>query len=200
MPLLDDVVAKALRKVPAGYARQGDTLIDEAGNVFTPVGTTVDGRIIFRNAEGTPVVLDDVPTGNPTIRLPDNASGQGGGAEVNVGTHNVPIGGFGPMRRVVDDPTLDGILVSNYGQVSISGARIGNGGTADALRYENATGELLSPSGHQQAAEQMRIRLQTYVRRATNSPNPNNAGTIFIQRDIDYANELIADLNDVLGN
>ena len=47
VPLVGDAASVALRKVPAGYARQGDTLIDEAGNVFTPVGTTVDGRIIF---------------------------------------------------------------------------------------------------------------------------------------------------------
>ena len=72
VPLVGDAASVALRRVPNGYSRQGDTLIDEAGNVFTPVGTTVDGRIIFRNAEGTPVVLDDIPTGNPTIRLPDN--------------------------------------------------------------------------------------------------------------------------------
>ncbi len=62
------------------------------------------------------------------------------------------------------------------------------------------TGQLLSPSGHRQAAEQMRNRLQAYVRRVTNSPNPNNEGTTFTRRDIDYANELIADLNNALGN
>ena len=77
MPLLDDVVAKALRKVPAGYARQGDTLIDEAGNVFTPVGTTVDGRIIFRNAEGTPVVLDDV------VQVQRGSTGEGWDFDAN---------------------------------------------------------------------------------------------------------------------
>ncbi|WP_206540015.1 hypothetical protein, partial [Ruegeria sp. ANG-R] len=118
----------------------------------------------------------------------------------NVATNNAPTGGFGPMRRSVDDPNLDAILDSNYGNVSINGARVGNGGTADALRYENATGELLSPSGHRQKAIELRTRLQTYVRRATNSPNPNSVGTTFTQRDIDYANELIRDLDNAIGN
>ena len=116
------------------------------------------------------------------------------------GGSGAPTGNLGPMRRPVDDPNLDKILDSNYGRVSINGARVGNGGTADALRYEDATGQLLSPSGHRQAAEQMRNRLQAYVRRVTNSPNPNNEGTTFTRRDIDYANELIADLNNALGN
>ena len=113
--------------------------------------------------------------------------------------NNIPTGGFGPMRRSVDDPSLDAILDSNYGNVSINGARVGNGGTADALRYEIATGELLSPSGHRQKAIELRTRLQTYVRRVTNSPNPNSAGTTFTKRDIDYANELIRDLDNAIG-
>jgi len=104
------------------------------------------------------------------------------------------------MRRPVDNQDLDRILDSNYGKVDINGGRVGNGGTVDALRYEIATGELLSPNGHRQAAEQIRTRLQTFVRRATNSPNPNGTGVVFFQRDSDYANELIEDLNNALGN
>ena len=125
---------------------------------------------------------------------------QRGSAPTGKAPNGAPTGGFGPMRRSVDDPNLDAILDSNYGNVSINGARVGNGGTADALRYENATGELLSPSGHRQKAIELRTRLQTYVRRATNSPNPNSAGTTFTQRDIDYANELIRDLDNAIGN
>lgn len=127
---------------------------------------------------------------------PAGRTGGSGAAAPN----KAPTGGFGPMRRAVDDLNLDAILDSNYGNVSINGARVGNGGTADALRYDNATGELLSPSGHRQKAIELRTRLQIYVGRATKSPNPNSAGTTFTQSDVDYANELIKDLSNAIGN
>ncbi len=106
--------------------------------------------------------------------------------------------GLGPMRREVDDPRLDAILDSLYGQKSIPGGRVGNGGTSDALRHETTTGKLLSPSGHKQKASEMVARLESYVKRATNSPNPNRDGHTYTKRDIDFAMELIRDLQDAL--
>lgn len=42
------------------------------------------------------------------------------------------------------NPTLRNMIKDLY-RVT---ARVGSGGTADAIRYERATGNLLSPSGH----------------------------------------------------
>ena len=106
----------------------------------------------------------------------------------------------GPARRPVDDPELNRILDSNFGKFTPDGTRVGNGGTADALRFENATGELLSPKGHRQDALALRKRLRKFVRKSINSPNPDRDGVIRTKRDIDFANELIKDLDDALGD
>jgi filamentous hemagglutinin len=98
------------------------------------------------------------------------------------------------MYRPVDSPQLEKILTSYYG-VDKAGVRVGNGGLADALRYESQTGALLSNSGHVQKAVKMQTRLNSFIRKANNQPPgiyPNS------QRDIDYARELLKDLNNVL--
>lgn len=43
-------------------------------------------------------------------------------------------------------------------------AKIGNGGTADALRYETSTGVLLSKAGHEQKVIEMRNGLMSDLR------------------------------------
>lgn len=109
---------------------------------------------------------------------------------------NAPKGGFGPTYRAADDPNLEKILKSYYGINPIGGTRVGTGGLGDAVRYEKATGTLLSDTGHIQKAIDQRRRLNSYVRRAENQPPgsfPNS------KRDVEFAKELIKDLDDALG-
>jgi filamentous hemagglutinin len=114
-------------------------------------------------------------------------------------TRSAPKGGFGPMRRSVSDSSLENILDSYFGQAQVRGQRVGNGGTADALRYERMTGELLSPAGHEQKARDMLKRIEKWRQRAHNAPNPRSDGRIITAADVRYADELIEDLLDALG-
>ena len=57
----------------------------------------------------------------------------------------------------VTNPKLKGIINELYR----IGAKIGNGGTADAVRYEQATGILLSKEGHVLKALERRTQLLT---------------------------------------
>ncbi|WP_218572551.1 hypothetical protein, partial [Pseudomonas sp. MNR3A] len=79
----------------------------------------------------------------------------GGGARNSVDT---PKGGFGPIYRPADSDQFEKILTSYYG-ADKTGNRVGNGGLADAVRYEKATGNMLSPAGHEQKAIEVRNRL-----------------------------------------
>ena len=51
------------------------------------------------------------------------------------------------------------------------GAKVGNGSSMDAYRYERATGKLLSPKGHCQKLLDRRNQLQKMVRDANLSPS-----------------------------
>ena len=103
-------------------------------------------------------------------------------------------GGFGPMYRQADSPQLEKILTSYYG-VDKTGTRVGNGGLADALRYEKLTGVLLSDSGHAQKATEMQTRLSNFIRKADNQPPGSYPNS---RRDVEYARELLEDLNHAL--
>ncbi|WP_084335682.1 hypothetical protein [Pseudomonas indica] len=103
-------------------------------------------------------------------------------------------GGFGPMYRPADSPQLEKILTSYFGKDK-TGARVGNGGVADALRYEKQTGNLLSEATHEQKVKEMQARLNNFVRKADNQPPGSYP---YSKRDVDYARELLKDLNDAL--
>ncbi|WP_082061083.1 filamentous hemagglutinin N-terminal domain-containing protein [Pseudomonas sp. MRSN 12121] len=103
-------------------------------------------------------------------------------------------GGLGPMYRKADSPQLEKILTSYFG-ADKTGTRIGNGGLADALRYEKQSGVLLSDSGHAQKAVEMQTRLNNFIRKADNQPPGSYPNT---QRDIEYAHELLRDLSNAL--
>lgn len=98
------------------------------------------------------------------------------------------------MYRQADSPQLEKILTSYYG-ADKTGARVGNGGLADALRYENQTGVLLSDSGHAQKAVEMQTRLSNFIRKADNQPPGSYPNS---QRDVEYARELLRDLNNAI--
>lgn len=115
------------------------------------------------------------------------------GADIAVGAKEIS-GGLGPMYRSADSDQLEKILTSYYG-VEKNGARVGNGGLGDALRYENQTGDLLSTVGHTQKAVEMQTRLNNFIRKADNQPPRSYPYT---QRDIDYARELLKDLSDAI--
>jgi filamentous hemagglutinin len=107
---------------------------------------------------------------------------------------NAPKGGFGPTYRPADSEQLEKILTSYYG-ADKTGSRVGNGGLADAVRYEKSTGEFLSPAGHEQKAIEVSKRLNDFVRNADNQPPGKYPYT---QRDIDFARELIGDIESAL--
>jgi len=67
------------------------------------------------------------------------------------------------------------------------GARIGSESTADAIRYERATGELLSRSGHIPKVQQYIRALERLVRSGDLSPS-----------DRAIAQQIINDLKDAL--
>ncbi|WP_431035976.1 hypothetical protein [Pseudomonas yamanorum] len=108
---------------------------------------------------------------------------------------DAPKGGFGPTYRPADSDQFEKILTSYYGAVK-TGSRVGNGGLADAVRYEKATGEMLSPAGHEQKAIEVSNRLSELVRNANNQPPGKYP---YSQRDIDFAKQLIKDLDNALG-
>ncbi|WP_318652922.1 VENN motif pre-toxin domain-containing protein [Pseudomonas sp. PDM18] len=103
-------------------------------------------------------------------------------------------GGFGPMYKQADSPQLEKILTSYFGKDK-TGTRVGNGGVADALRYEKQTGDLLSEASHEQKAREVQTRLNNFVRNADNQPPGSYP---YSQRDVDYARELIKDLDNAL--
>ena len=84
----------------------------------------------------------------------------------------------------VDDPTLKKAI----GEVYRPGSIIGDGGTADIIRFEQETGILLSKSGHTQKAVDMSKYFQKLVDSGTLSPT-----------DTKIAQDIINALNAALG-
>jgi len=84
----------------------------------------------------------------------------------------------------VDDPTLKKAI----GEVYRPGSIIGDGGTADIIRFEKETGILLSKSGHTQKAVDMSKYFQKLVDSGTLSP-----------ADTQVAQDIIKGLNSALG-
>lgn len=103
---------------------------------------------------------------------------------------DAPKGGFGPTYRPADSDQFEKILTSYYG------ARVGNGGLADAVRYEKATGDMLSPAGHEQKVIEVSNRLSHLVR---NADNQRPGKYPYSQQDIDFAKQLIKDIDNALG-
>ena len=84
----------------------------------------------------------------------------------------------------VENPTLKKAI----GEVYRSGSIIGDGGTADIIRFEQETGILLSKSGHTQKAVDMSKYFQKIVESGTLSPT-----------DTKVAQDIINGLNAALG-
>ncbi|MBY3252590.1 hypothetical protein [Rhizobium laguerreae] len=100
---------------------------------------------------------------------------------------------FGPKRSFM---ALESILTAYYGKDKfVVDGRVGNDGLGDAVRFEKATGQLLSDTGHTQKAIDVRRRLKDLIRNADNQPPGSFPYT---QRDIEFANELVKDLDDAL--
>ncbi|MGR9229514.1 hemagglutinin repeat-containing protein [Rhizobium leguminosarum] len=113
------------------------------------------------------------------------------------GVTSIKVGGLGPTYRPANSARLEAILTTYYGDIKfVPGGRVGNGGLADAVRYEKATGQLLSSKGHVQKAIQTRRVLMNFIRNADNQPPGSYPYT---KRDVDFAKELVKDLDDALG-
>ena len=120
-----------------------------------------------------------------------SASGDTIGAKDSV---DAPTGRFGPTYRPADSDQFEKILTSYYG-ADKTGSRAGNGGLADAVRYEKATGDMLPPAGHEQKAIEVKNRLSDRVR---NADNQSSGKYPCSQRDIDFAKQLIKDIDNAL--
>ena len=79
-------------------------------------------------------------------------------------------------------------LKSRIDKLYRANAKVGNGSTADAIRYELRTGELLSPKGHFQKGIEMRNRLLKDIK----SGRLNEA-------DTSIARGLVKDLQNALS-
>ncbi|WP_409999632.1 hemagglutinin repeat-containing protein [Rhizobium leguminosarum] len=111
------------------------------------------------------------------------------------GVINVKVG-LGPTYRPANSERLESILTAYYGKDKfVVDGRVGNGGLGDAVRFEKATGQLLSDTGHTQKAIDVRRRLKDLIRNADNQPPGSFPYT---QRDIEFAKELVKDLDDAL--
>ncbi|MBK1707348.1 hypothetical protein CKO40_23155 [Halochromatium glycolicum] len=89
------------------------------------------------------------------------------------------------LLRNAQDPRLKDAINNLYRP----GAKVGSGSTADAVRFERATGELLSPKGHTQKL----IDRRTQLMKLRKDPNLG-AGDRRIIHDI------LKDTQDALGN
>ncbi len=88
------------------------------------------------------------------------------------------------LNSDISDPKLNNIANELYRP----NAKIGSGSTADVLRYEKLTGELLSKTGHQTKALIYRNTLQKMINSGTLSPS-----------DHELAKRLLIDLQDALS-
>ncbi len=193
------------RQVPGlpSYYRDGSGV---GANVVAPEGYTAvvnlrtgnfefvapDGKLYFYSESALVPKEGGNLAGLAAAEREIAAGKAGGGARNSVDT---PKGGFGPTYRPADSDQFEKILTSYYG-ADKTGNRVGNGGLADAVRYEKATGNMLSPAGHEQKAIEVRNRLSDLVCNADNQPPGRYP---YSQRDIDFAKQLIKDIDNALG-
>ena len=90
-----------------------------------------------------------------------------------------------PESGTVDVPAVDS--ESPAGEVYRPSSVIGDGGTADSIRFERKTGRLLSKSGHSQKAQNMLV----YFQKLKDSGNLSD-------KDLKVVTELLNDLRKAL--
>lgn len=100
-------------------------------------------------------ILTEIALGGPEDPLADVAvlaeRAAASAAKVARATKALPSPRTWYLRQVTDSK-----LRNRIEALFRQNAKVGNGGTADAVRHEMRTGELLSPSGHLQKAIEMR--------------------------------------------
>ncbi|MGC5700174.1 hemagglutinin repeat-containing protein [Pseudomonas sp. NFXW11] len=198
VPLIELKSGDRLQSLGDG-AGEGSSITVESVDLLQPQGRTYNltvdiGHTFYVGKLGTWVhnvgPCYSCSNGSCSIHevLPEISSG----AKASV---DAPKGGFGPTYRPADSDQFEKILTSYYG-ADKTGSRVGNGGLADAVRYEKATGDMLSPAGHEQKAIEVSNRLSDLVRSADNQPPGKYP---YSQRDIDFAKQLIKDIDNALG-
>jgi hypothetical protein len=88
------------------------------------------------------------------------------------------------LLNAIENPALRRLVEYSYRV----GARIGNGSTADAIRFEKETGVLLSRTGHIQKGKEVLSSLEKLL--GSNKLN---------SKDAEIARQLIDDLKDALA-
>ena len=92
------------------------------------------------------------------------------------------------MRDSLMDSVTDAKLKNTIGELYRPGSIIGDGGTADVIRFERETRILLSKSGHIQKGVDMSKYLQKLI----------ESGTL-CDADLNIAQEILNDLQKALG-
>ncbi|WP_222431479.1 hypothetical protein, partial [Xanthomonas vasicola] len=90
-------------------------------------------------------------------------------------------------KPIVTDPELSSLIDDLYRD----GAKIGSGSTADAVRYEMRTGEMVGGRSHSQKA-------QDYIRALQRWGNENDGNPNVSSIDKDYARKVIEDMKNAL--
>ena len=135
----------------------------------------IAGEAIDRRIALIGIAAGMLPGGKAALRI----GGRVAGPEV----HLLP----SPRRYLLDSaksPELRKVIEELYKP----GARIGDGGTADVLRYEIRTGDLRSPSGHSTKALERHTQLLKLMKHGN-----------LDDHDRALAERLVMDLEDALG-
>jgi RHS repeat-associated protein len=117
------------------------------------------------------------------------ATGGSGGLSTAAGSGSTVVGQQVVSKRdTLLNAASDLRLKNLIGNLYRVGAKIGDGGTADAIRYERQTGELLSPSGHFTKGKEMISALSRLIDKGNLNAN-----------DIEIARSILTDLNNAIS-
>ncbi|MCL5677169.1 MAG: hypothetical protein M1602_04775, partial [Firmicutes bacterium] len=89
----------------------------------------------------------------------------------------------GLSKPMVSDSKLQSLMNELYR----AGAKVGSGSTADAIRYEMKTGDLLSPSGHLQKGVDYARALENWLQANPNASSPDRAAAQAVLEDLKNA-------------
>jgi len=199
-PLVDQTGA------PYAYAAGNPVSVDDPSGTATclPLCGASSGLLINTGGAGFETSNTLINTGSSEFQTPDTLINTGSsgfqtpGALINTGSAGfetptilINTGNGGVTRPTTlhnkpgaQNPSLQDIIDELYRP----GAKVGSGSTADAIRHELQTGELLSPAGHALKGQERLRQLEKLL--ATDELN---------EVDRETAKDLAGDLRDALA-
>ena len=159
--------------VQAQDLRQGDTLLSAENIVveiervsFVPQAFEAFNLHVANN--NTYFVTDTLSTGNDSVWVHNDCPSKNKTASNLKSVRPSVAKGVTKLltstRQSLLNSVTDKKLLSRIDKLYRQGAKIGNGGTADAIRYELKTGKLLSPKGHSLKGIEMRNGLMKDIK------------------------------------